>query len=181
MSRRDSTENAVNEPRSAAKTDTPVTRGVQPPFFELKTNQGPIFVDEADAEIVLPFNWYAVPSHKGGRFYAHARVPKADGKRIIMHRVLMNAPACLVVHHRNNNGMDNRRSNLEITTTRKNIRYAFEGRSTGVHFDPIRQKWRVQLRASLGFYKDEEVAREVARQAQEKMEEWLAQIEGAAK
>jgi len=41
MSHRDSTENAVNEPRSAAKTDTPVTRGRSGPVrYEVVDKDG---------------------------------------------------------------------------------------------------------------------------------------------
>jgi hypothetical protein len=41
MGRRDSTENAVNEPRSAVKTDTPVTRGRSGPVrYEIVSKEG---------------------------------------------------------------------------------------------------------------------------------------------
>lgn len=71
-------------------------------FVEIPTSRGPILIDKADEEFARQFNWYAVPV-MNGRFYAHARVPKT-GKRILMHRVLIDAPKELVVHHKNNNG-----------------------------------------------------------------------------
>lgn len=129
-------------------------------FLELPTSRGPILIDRADEDFARQFSWYAVPV-QNGRFYAHARVPKT-GKRILMHRVLMDAPKGMVVHHRNNNGLDNRRANLEVTTNRKNIRHAFSGKSTGVYLDKTTGRWRVAIRASLGMYADEDTARAMA-------------------
>lgn len=143
--------------------------------IELPTRRGPILIDREDEDLVRQFSWYAVPNY-GGRYYAHARVPKT-GKRIIMHRVLMNAPKGLVVHHRNNNGLDNRRANLEITTNRKNIKYSFAGKPTGFYLDKKTGLWRVAIRASLGMYFEEEAARMVAKHLHERLEEELANIE----
>ena len=50
MSHRDSTENAVNEPRSAAKTDTPVTRSRSGPVrYELIDKDGQIAARHSSA------------------------------------------------------------------------------------------------------------------------------------
>lgn len=129
-------------------------------FIELPTSRGPILIDKADEDFARQFSWYAVPV-TNGRFYAHARVRKT-GKRILMHRALMDAPKGMVVHHRNNNGLDNRRSNLEVMTNRKNVKQAFSGRSTGVYFDQNSGRWRAAIRVSLGMYDDEATARAVA-------------------
>lgn len=174
MERHETDDERQNGAGTGTPADTELTRGNLASFFELPTSRGPILVDRGDEAFVRQFNWYAVPNY-GGRFYAHARVPKAD-KRIIMHRVLMDAPAGLVVHHRNNNGLDNRRANLEITTNRKNIKHIFEGRSTGVHFDAAAGKWRVAIRASLGMYDDEARARAIAKALMEKLEAELATL-----
>jgi hypothetical protein len=146
-------------------------------FFEIATSRGPILVDEADRDLVSKFNWYGVAANKGGKlFYAHARVPKI-GKRILMHRFLMQPPPNLVVHHRNGNGLDNRRENLEVTTQRRNTKYIFEGRSTGVYFDKKSGHWRVAIRASFGLYANEERARSIAASIQDKLESHLLEIE----
>lgn len=143
-------------------------------FLELPTSRGPILIDKADEDFARQFSWYAVPAY-GGRFYAHARVPKT-GKRILMHRVLMNAPKGKVVHHHNNNGLDNRRANLEVTTNRKNVKYAFSGKSTGVHFDKATGRWRVAIRASLGMYADEATARQRAAKLMQTLEDALDRL-----
>ena len=140
-------------------------------FFEIATSRGVILVDQADAELVAPYNWYAVPVGNS-RFYAHARCPGAGrgGKRILMHRFLMEPPPGMVVHHRNGNGLDNRRANLEITTQRENIRYAYDGRDIGVHFHKKTGKWRAQLRdnagkfVSLGLHETKDDALSVAKE-----------------
>ena len=143
-------------------------------FVELPTSRGPILIDKTDEDYARQFSWYAVPV-MNGRFYAHARVPKT-GKRIIMHRVLMDAPKGMVVHHRNNNGLDNRRANLEVTTNRKNARYAHSGKSTGVHFDSATGRWRVAIRASLGMYADEATAREMAAKLMRALEDEIDRL-----
>lgn len=123
-----------------------------------------ILADDADYPLLWKYTWYASKCG-GGRLYAHARVPRS-GKRISMHRLLMNPPTDLVVHHKNNNGLDNRRSNLQVTTTRVNIRHAHEG-IAGHHLDKKSGRWRSTVRdetgnrISLGMYDTEEQARAV--------------------
>jgi predicted amidophosphoribosyltransferase len=47
----------------------------------------------------------------------------------------------LVVHHRNGNGLDNRRANLQITTTRVNLRHAHISKKCPACSDPIDEWW----------------------------------------
>ncbi|CAL8469032.1 g8573 [Coccomyxa elongata] len=49
--------------------------------------------------------------------HAYARIDRTR----LLHRVIMKAPPGLVVHHKNNDKLDNRRSNLELTTQSHNI------------------------------------------------------------
>lgn len=110
-----------------------------------------ILADDEDAILLSQFSWYVVRTGDG-RLYAQARVPVGmwPAGRVKMHRLLMQPPKGAVVHHRNNDGLDNRRSNLEVTTNRQNIRYHFEGKVTGVHFHKQSGKWRAQLRNEAG-------------------------------
>ena len=88
-------------------------------------------VDDADIDLLSGFSWYAMKQHSG-RFYAAARVtPGRGGKRALMHRFLMSPPRHLVVHHLNNDGLDNCRSNLVITTNSRNIAAATHKKDTG--------------------------------------------------
>jgi len=104
--------------------------------------------DDADAELLRPYSWYLCRSGSG-RLYVAARV-RGSKVRVRMHRLLMNAPANMVVHHINNDGLDNRRANLEVTTNRKNLIYAYDGKEAGVHFHKQSGKWRAQLRGENG-------------------------------
>jgi hypothetical protein len=119
-----------------------------------------IIIDDADYPIVGRYRWIAVPM-KNERFYAYART--GGGVRESMHRMLMNPPAGMVVHHKNNNGLDNRRSNLAITTQSKNCCAIYESRTVGVHLHKQTGRWRAQLRlngqrVSLGMYGTKEEA-----------------------
>ncbi len=79
-----------------------------------------ILADHADGPILSEYSWYVIDCR--GKLYAQAR---GNGKKVSMHRLLMNAPQGFVVHHRNGNGLDNRRENLEVTSQRQNVRYRF--------------------------------------------------------
>ena len=82
-----------------------------------------VLADDADKELLLPYSWH-LNRTGGGRLYVSARV-RGDGppyKRIKMHRLIMDPSPGMVVHHKNNNGLDNRRCNLEVVTTRQNLR-----------------------------------------------------------
>lgn len=116
------------------------TKGSQ---VRIPTSRGPeILIDDEDWDIVKEYSWYA--NRVGnGRFYAHARSGKT---RISMHRLLMNPPEGMVVHHKNNNGLDNRRDNLEVTTQSYNCRAARHHRAVGVHMHKKTGTWRAQLR-----------------------------------
>jgi hypothetical protein len=105
-----------------------------------------ILADDADEPLLRGYSWWASKT-SDGNLYACARVLGSGypGKRIKMHRLIMAPPPHLVVHHKNNNGLDNRRSNLEVTTTRKNIIYAHEGKEIGAY---LREsgKWHAKMR-----------------------------------
>jgi hypothetical protein len=87
-----------------------------------------------------------------------------------MHRLIMNPPEGMVVHHINNNGLDNRRCNLEVTTTRQNIRYHYDALDRGAYFDKHNKRWRAGMRdnngrlVSLGSFGAEADAIEAARE-----------------
>jgi len=120
-----------------------------------------ILADDTDYRLLRDYSWY-VNRCGGGRLYAQARI-SGSSKRVSMHRLLMDPPDDLVVHHKNNNGLDNRRANLQVTTQRVNIRHA--RKSGTVHFQGGR--WRAVARdeagkrISLGMYETKDRARAV--------------------
>jgi hypothetical protein len=98
-----------------------------------------IFADDADVELLSQFSWCIV-KNRNGRLYAEARVRKRvsnhgllmqpSGRRVSMHRLLMQPPPGLIVHHKDNDGLNNRRSNLQVTTQRVNLWHARNGRAS---------------------------------------------------
>lgn len=110
--------------------------------------------------IVDPLIYYWLNSYhwtidgNGENIYATRNIMTANGKRTIMrmHREIMNAPAGILVDHRNNNGLDNRIENLRLATHAQNMhnRGKFLLNSTsqfvGVHLDKRAFNWKVQIR-----------------------------------
>ncbi len=127
-----------------------------------------VLADDADLELLLPYSWHLC-KNSNGRLYASARIRGAGPpyRRIKMHRLIMGDPPGMVVHHINNDGLDNRRCNLEVTTNRQNIQYHHDGIG-GAYFDKQNQKWRSILRdnsgkrVSLGMFQSETDALEAA-------------------
>lgn len=98
-------------------------------------------IDDADEKLVASYKWCAYGSNRG--WYAIA-----GSGRILMHRLIMDAPAGMEVDHINWNGLDNRRMNLRIATNGQNRvnqpkRMAENptSRFKGVSWDYRRQLW----------------------------------------
>ena len=106
-------------------------------------------IDAADIAIVDRWNWYAdVDAHT---VYA-VRSAKEGGKQstIIMHRLLVDAPAVMEVDHINGNGLDNRRLNLRLATRSQNMRNKGLSVSNtsgfkGVSWHKSESKWQARI------------------------------------
>jgi len=102
-----------------------------------KTGKGmKTLVDEDIANTLGHLSWYL-----GDTGYV-MRKPK--GEVIRLHRVVAQAPEGLVVDHLNGNKLDNRRSNLRITTQAANA--ANRKNTKGYSWDKSRNKWIVRYR-----------------------------------
>lgn len=74
-------------------------------------------VDEGDYEKVAARKWQA--SYYNGIWYARCSVYQFGAKyALFMHRVILDAPAGAEVDHKDGNGLNNRRSNLRLATSR---------------------------------------------------------------
>jgi len=70
-------------------------------------------VDPDDFERLRKYRWFAKKSKYN--WYAVRRVRRNGRDRLIrMHREITNCPAGLQVHHRNGDGLDNRKCNLLV-------------------------------------------------------------------
>lgn len=108
-----------------------------------------ILFDDRDSEIVLPLTWHLRPwaAKRGRGFYA------VSGRNIYMHRLIVRPAHGEEVHHRNNDGLDNRRDNLVICSRSLNmaatVRDAGVSRLRGVH--RARDRWRARITVDYKF------------------------------
>lgn len=72
-------------------------------------------IDAADYERVSRYRWWPLNTPSG--VYARGYV---DGRRILLHRFILDAPATTLVDHRNGDRLDCRRSNLRPATSAQN-------------------------------------------------------------
>jgi hypothetical protein len=121
-------------------------------WFELPLTQGQVAkVDEADRELVSSFNWYASYNPHTRSFYVHCQRWVDGRKRTFqLHRVLLGLGFGdeRQGDHENHDTLDNRRSNLRVTTPQGNSRNRRTRRDnrfgTGVFQD--RNKFRAAIR-----------------------------------
>ncbi len=95
-------------------------------------------IDEADAGLVLPHRWNFVSGYAAG---------VVDGRRLAMHRHLLNAPRGMEVDHRNGDGLDNRRANLRLCTRAQNAANLTRHPKRGYRgVRPVRDgRWRADI------------------------------------
>lgn len=86
-------------------------------MIEIFLTQGKVTViDDADFDLVSDLKWCAAA--KDGTYYAvsRERIAPRNYKTIYMHRALLKAKPGEICDHRDGNGLNNRRSNIRITT-----------------------------------------------------------------
>jgi len=100
-------------------------------------------VDAADYEWLRRYTWRAVCAN-GRTFYA---CTYCEGKLCLMHRMIMNPPAGMVVDHKNRYGLDNHRVNLRHATPgQNNINRAWDTGASGFRgVYPCRDKWGARI------------------------------------
>jgi hypothetical protein len=118
-------------PNFLARREPPVrVEPPEPPNDKVKyialTQGKHAIVDAADFEWLNKHKWFATRRPGGSGYYA-ARWE--NGRMILMHREIMNAPDGMQVDHANRYPSDNRRCNLRVCTKQQNV----FNRCTGVH------------------------------------------------
>jgi hypothetical protein len=118
-------------------------------------------VDPDDYQRLSKYNWCAVKRTR--TWYAYTFT--IDGKPLLMHRLVANAPKRMVVDHINHNGLDNRRTNLRLCTHQQNQRHRRPKRGCsskykGVSWSKTRMKFRAMIclnakRIHLGYFVSE--------------------------
>jgi hypothetical protein len=121
-----------------------------------------IYLGEGEWTIVEPmdyyqlknFNWYI--GGNGKEFYAFRNIKIGPGKTkmVSMHREIMNPPGHLLVDHRNNDTLDNRRANLRLATHSENSynRPKTKAKTTsqyiGIYSEKRTGRWTVKIRVN---------------------------------
>lgn len=120
-------------------------------------------IDEEDWPLVAGYKWHAIRVRRV--VYAQA---SAEGGAVYMHRVITGAAKGQEVDHINDDGIDNRRANLRICSTRQNqynsrSRRGSSSRFKGVGFNISKNRWVAEIniegrRIYLGRHRTEEAA-----------------------
>jgi len=92
----------------------------------IKVGDRTAIIDKEDAHRITPYKWHLKKGYYN--FYAY-RNKTTNGVtfRVYMHRQIMRCPTRLIVHHKNHNGLDNRKVNLgNMTKEEHNILHRFQ-------------------------------------------------------
>jgi hypothetical protein len=127
-------------------------------------------VDEEDAPFLAQYRWCTTMCGSGHVYAATTFWNPATKKArmVYMHRLLLDAAQGVQVDHENNNGLDNRRSNIRVATRSQNMGNQSPGsRNTsgykGASFNRHYGKWLAQINCDkkhyfLGWHRDAESA-----------------------
>jgi AP2 domain/HNH endonuclease len=149
------------EPDDGFRTTIFVDDGIstpENPGLKICTRAGrPYLIDAEDWPRISGFKW-SVSSDGGTRMYVSTRI---EGKKIYLHRVLLEAPHDHKVDHRNGNPLDNRKANLRLATHQQNMfncgkRSTYKGKPTastfkGVTWDKSCGRYRARIKKN-GIY-----------------------------
>ncbi|MDQ6906714.1 MAG: AP2 domain-containing protein [Chloroflexota bacterium] len=130
-------------------------------------------VDAEDFPRLAAYRWHAFHDRKDGRWLAvrgeRIRIEgRSVNRNVWMHREILGAPDGMPVEHLNDDGLDNRKANLQRSTRAE--RYAKRGKLStntsgycGVTFYARTGKWRAQIRCDgttlhLGYFTTAEEA-----------------------
>lgn len=126
-------------------------------------------VDDADFEWLSHYKWCANYQH--GHWYAVCKLG-------VMHRLILNVQKNEKIDHKNDNGLDNRRTNIRICSRANNMRNRKRHKNNvcgykGVSWHKTNKKWQVSIQfneksMNLGYFDSKIKAAKVYDQAARK-------------
>lgn len=136
---------------------------------EIGLTQGLVaLVDDDDYGVISGLKWYAALEGKNknypDRYVARANI---GYRKIYMHRLIMQAEMGVLVDHINHDGLDNRKSNLRLCTSRDNSRNTrgcgAKSGFKGVHLHTKTGLWRARIKVNkkeilIGYYATKNMA-----------------------
>ena len=96
-------------------------------------------IDDEDFELVDRYTWQLLETE--WNIYATTLFRHST---ILMHRLIMDFPKGKVIHHKDRNGLNNQRSNLEVLSQSQNQIEAQRG--SGVNFHFATGKWVARVK-----------------------------------
>jgi hypothetical protein len=132
-------------------------------------------IDEEDVERVSTYRWYESKSDRKKAYIFTAistrlSVGRWKNRTVYLHRFLIDAPRGLSVDHKDNDTMNNQKSNLRLATqsqqnqnTKKLNPSTASSRFKGVSFNKKRNVWEVYVhdkrkKIVIGYFQNEEEA-----------------------
>lgn len=118
--------------------------------MELKISGETILIDDIDFHFLGKYSWHLL-KRQGKTTYVRTDAKGMDGKwhPVYLHRLITNAPKGSPVDHINQNGLDCRRENLRVCSSRENcLNQALRKNNTSGHKGVHRrnQKWVAQTK-----------------------------------
>ena len=86
----------------------------------IKIGNYDIQIDDEDFEKVSQYSWYASKDNRTDRYYIKTRL--TNGKVLLLHRYIMNAPKGKIVDHKDRDPLNNKKTNLRICSIAENTR-----------------------------------------------------------
>jgi hypothetical protein len=105
-------------------------------------------VDDGDYEYLSQFNWHA---HREREILYAARRSEGNKGTVYMHRVIMGFPEGKDVHHIDENGLNNQKTNLQVlaksphASTRGKVSCPTTSQFKGVTWQRAGSKWMAQI------------------------------------
>jgi hypothetical protein len=119
-----------------------------------------VLIDDEDWDKVKNYKWHIIYNKPMKKFYVKS------GKRLRLHRLIMDCPTGLCVDHIFGDTLDNRKYNLRICTFTQNRKNTVKHKETatskykGIYWNKRDKAWRCQIRTNnkqifLGNFKNE--------------------------